>query len=154
MATSKTTKSNLTAKAPTEKAVQTTLKVETEAKKAATAAKTPTPVVKKEEKPVEKKTVPAAEKKPEARKTTRKIAAKRTTKKAAVEVKPDIFVQFAGMEYSEKAIMSKVVAKWEAEGKKASAIKRIKLYVKPEDGKAYYVINEKLKNGSTGAVDL
>ena len=58
------------------------------------------------------------------------------------------------MEYSEKEIMKKVTAVWEAEGKKASAMKRTKLYVKPEDGKAYYVINEGLKNGSTGAVDL
>ena len=32
--------------------------------------------------------------------------------------------------------------------------KRAKLYVKPEEGKAYYVVNEGLKNGSTGAVDL
>ena len=41
-----------------------------------------------------------------------------------------------------------------AEGKKITSIKRAKLYVKPEEGKAYYVVNEGLKNGSTGAVDL
>ena len=69
-------------------------------------------------------------------------------------MKADVFVQFGGKEFSEEAIMSKVVAAWEAEGKKASAIKRAKLYIKPEDGKAYYVINEGLKNGSTGAVNL
>lgn len=158
MATNKTTKSNLTAKAPAEKAVQTTLKVETEVKKPAAEVKTVAPVVKEEVKPVEEKTAPAAEKKPEAKKPGRKAAAKKTTRKAVknadVEVKPDVYVQFAGMEYSEKEIMDKVIAAWEAEGKKASAIKRVKLYVKPEDSKAYYVINEKLKNGSTGAVDL
>lgn len=159
MATNKTTKTNLTAKAPAEKAVQTTLKVEAETKKPVVEAKAVAPVVKKEEKPAEKKTVTnAAEKKPVAKKTTRKTTAKKTTrkttKKAAVEIKADVYVQFAGMEYSEESIMEKVVAAWEAEGKKASAIKRVKLYVKPEDGKAYYVVNEKLKNGSTGAVDL
>lgn len=69
-------------------------------------------------------------------------------------MKADVFVQFGGKEFSEEAIMSKVVAAWEAEGKKASAIKKAKLYIKPEDGKAYYVINEGLKNGSTGAVNL
>jgi len=53
-----------------------------------------------------------------------------------------------------KEIMEKVVAAWEAEGKKITSIKRAKLYVKPEEGKAYYVVNEGLKNGSTGAVDL
>jgi hypothetical protein len=41
-----------------------------------------------------------------------------------------------------------------AEGKKTSAIKKVKLYVKPEEGKAYYVINEGLKNGSTGVIDM
>ena len=46
--------------------------------------------------------------------------------------------------------MEKVVAAWEAEGKKITSIKRAKLYVKPEEGKAYYVVNEGLKNGSTG----
>ncbi len=158
MATNKTTKTNLTAKAPAEKAVQTTLKVEPETKKPVVEAKTAAPVVKKEEKPVEKTTTKAVEKKPAAKKATRRTTTKKTPKKTvkqpAVEVKADVFVQFAGMEYSEKEIMDKVIAAWEAEGKKASAIKRVKLYVKPEDGKAYYVVNEKLKNGSTGAVDL
>ncbi len=38
--------------------------------------------------------------------------------------------------------------------RKLHLLKRAKLYVKPEEGKAYYVVNEGLKNGSTGAVDL
>lgn len=102
-------------------------------------------------KPAEKKeTKPAAKKaaKPAAKKTKTKAA------KETLDVKADVFVQVGGMEYSESSIMEKVVAAWEAEGKKVSAIKRTKLYIKPEDGKAYYVINEGLKNGSTGAVDL
>lgn len=146
MATNKTTKSNLTAKAPAEKAVQTTLKVETEVKKPAAEVKTAAPVVKEEVKPVEEKALRQQRRNQKQR--------SRAAKNADVEVKPDVYVQFAGMEYSEKEIMDKVIAAWEAEGKKASAIKRVKLYVKPEDNKAYYVINEKLKNGSTGAVDL
>lgn len=115
---------------------------------------------KKETKKAEK-TETKADAKPAAKKTTKpaakKTAAKTTKTKAAKEtlaVKADVFVQVGGMEYSESSIMEKVVATWEAEGKKASAIKRTKLYIKPEDGKAYYVINEGLKNGSTGAVDL
>ena len=140
--TSKTTAAKDTTKDTTKAAVQTTLKVEepkkTEAQEPAkpTAAKTPAKTA--ATKPAAKKT------------TTRKTAAR----KATVDVKAELFVQFNGMEYSEKEIMKKVTAVWEAEGKKASAMKRTKLYVKPEDGKAYYVINEGLKNGSTGAVDL
>ncbi len=144
--TSKTTAAKDTTKDTTKAAVQTTLKVEepkkTEAQEPAkpTAAKTPA-----------KRATKTAATKPAAKKTTtRKTAAR----KATVDVKAELFVQFNGMEYSEKEIMKKVTAVWEAEGKKASAMKRTKLYVKPEDGKAYYVINEGLKNGSTGAVDL
>lgn len=131
--TSKTTTAKDMTKETVNAAVQTTLKVE-EPKKAET-------------KPVAK----AAEKKVPAKKTTAKKA---TAKKESADVKVDVFVQFQGMEFSEQEIMGKVVAAWEAEGKKASAIKKTKLYIKPEDGKAYYVINEGLKNGSTGAVDL
>lgn len=102
----------------------------------------------KKEEPV--KTEKAPVKKAAAKKPTRKT----TAKKDSTEVKADVFVQIYGNEYSEQEIMKKVIAAWEAEGKKASAIKRAKLYIKPEEGKAYYVINERLKNGSTGAVDL
>lgn len=121
-------------------AVQTTLKVQ-DTKKEEPA---------KAEKNVSVKAEPKAEKKAPAKKPVKKT----TAKKDSVEVKADVFVQIYGNEYSEQEIMKKVIAAWEAEGKKASAIKRAKLYIKPEEGKAYYVINERLKNGSTGAVDL
>jgi len=152
MATNKTTKT-MTSKEPAVKATQTTLKVETEAKKPEVEVKADT----KKTETVEKK---APAKKPAAKKTTakkttaKKTTAKKTTTKKEVTVKAEVFVQCNGLEYSEKDIMEKVVAAWEAEDKKVSAIKRTKLYIKPEDGKAYYVINEGLKNGSTGAVEL
>lgn len=140
---SKTTAAKDTTKDTTKAAVQTTLKVE-EPKKTESKAQEPA-------KPTAVKTPAKKATKAAAKKTTTR---KTTTRKATVDVKAELFVQFNGMEYSEKEIMKKVTAVWEAEGKKVSAIKRTKLYVKPEDGKAYYVINEGLKNGSTGAVDL
>ena len=133
MATTNTKRTVKTAEAEVKKTATKTTPVKTESKPAAKAVETKT----------------KAAKKTTVAKTTRKPAAKKGT-----EVKADVFVQFGGKEFSEEAIMSKVVAAWEAEGKKASAIKRAKLYIKPEDGKAYYVINEGLKNGSTGAVNL
>lgn len=154
--TSKTTTAKDTTKDTTKTAaVQATLKVE-EPVKSEPASKEAEATAKTS---VAKKT---ATKTPAKRATTRKTTkttAKKTTRRASakketVNVKADVFVQFQGMEFSEKEIMEKVVAAWEAEGKKATAIKRTKLYVKPEDGKAYFVINEGLKNGSTGAVDL
>lgn len=120
----------------------------TENKAEQAAVKTGEPKKSEPVKPAEKK-VSKTPVKRTTRKTTRTAA-----KKSQTDVKADVFVQFQGMEFSEKEIMKKVIAAWEAENKKASAIKKVKLYVKPEDGKAYYVINEGLKNGSTGAVDL
>ena len=143
--TSKTTTAKGTTKGIVNEAVQTTLKVNETKNGTATDKKTETTAV--EIKPATKT---PAKKTPAKKTTTRKTPAK----KEADTVKADIFVQFQEMEFSEKDIMDKVVAAWEAEGKKASAIKKAKLYVKPEDGKAYYVINEGLKNGSTGAVVL
>lgn len=133
MATTNTKTTVKTAEAEVKKTATKTTPVKTESKPATKAVETKT----------------KAAKKTTVAKTTRKPAAKKGT-----EVKADVFVQFGGKEFSEEAIMSKVVAAWGAEGKKASAIKRAKLYIKPEDGKAYYVINEGLKNGSTGAVNL
>ena len=133
MATTNTKTTVKTAEAEVKKTATKTTPVKTESKPAAKAVETKT----------------KAAKKTTVAKTTRKPAAKKGT-----EVKADVFVQFGGKEFSEEAIMSKVVAAWEAEGTRASAIKRAKLYIKPEDGKAYYVINEGLKNGSTGAVNL
>ena len=133
MATTNTKTTVKTAEAEVKKTATKTTPVKTESKPATKAVETKT----------------KAAKKTTVAKTTRKPAAKKGT-----EVKADVFVQFGGKEFSEEAIMSKVVAAWEAEGKKASAIKKAKLYIKPEDGKAYYVINEGLKNGSTGAVNL
>lgn len=133
MATTNTKTTVKTAEAEVKKTATKTTPVKTESKPAAKAVETKT----------------KAAKKTTVAKTTRKPAAKKGT-----EVKADVFVQFGGKEFSEEAVMSKVVAAWEAEGKKASAIKRAKLYIKPEDGKAYYVINEGLKTGSTGAVNL
>lgn len=79
----------------------------------------------------------AAAKKPAAKKTTAKKA---TTKKAAAKVE-EIVVQFGGQEWNLDDIKAKVAA--------ASGKKNAKIYVKPEEGKAYYVVGKK-----DGAVEL
>lgn len=81
-------------------------------------------------------------------------AGKKNAKTIAAEINPETFVEYQNQQYSENEIMQKVIKAWEAEGKKVSDIKQVKLYVKPEDWKAYYVINEGLKTGGSGAVDL
>ena len=94
-----------------------------------------------EKKPVEKK--PAA-KKPAAKKAT----AKKPAAKAAAPV--EVFVQFNGQETVVDAVVAKAKAAYEADGHRASSIKELQVYLKPEESAAYYVINKKY----AGRVDL
>ena len=66
------------------------------------------------------------------------------------EKKDEVFVQFAGEEYSVEDVMEKAKAAYVAEGHRAAAIKTVRLYIKPEERKAYYVINDK----AAGSIDL
>ena len=97
------------------------------------------PVVKEEVKaPVVKEAAPAkkAEKKPAAKKEAVK-------KDAVKESKTQYFIQYADKELTPEVIESKVKAAWmEETGKKESSIKSVKIYIKPEENAAYYVIND------------
>ena len=99
-----------------------------------------------EKKPVEKKPAEkkAAAKKPAAKKATAKKPAAKTA--APVEV----FVQFNGQETVVDAVVAKAKAAYEADGHRASSIKELQVYLKPEESAAYYVINKKY----AGRVDL
>ena len=68
-------------------------------------------------------------------------AAKKTeTTKKVAEKKTEFFVQFSGLEFSYEDLLEKVKADYIAQtGKKA--ISSAKVYVKPEDNKVYYVID-------------
>lgn len=57
-------------------------------------------------------------------------------------------VQYRGHEIEQKEMIAKVEAAWREEGNTAS-IQTIEMYVKPEDGKIYYVVN-----GLAGSCDL
>ena len=99
-----------------------------------------------EKKPVEKKPV---EKKPAAKKpAAKKATAKKPAVKAAAPV--EVFVQFNGQETVVDAVVAKAKAAYEADGHRASSIKELQVYLKPEESAAYYVINKKY----AGRVDL
>lgn len=117
--------------------------------------------VKAAPKAAEKKTAPkAAEKKaaPKAKAATKTAKAIKTAKKAAPKAKAakapkaekaasnvKVFVQYHGSEIAMDAIVESVKA---AAGVKSA--KSLEVYVKPEDGAAYYVVNGK----DTGKVTL
>ncbi len=119
--------------------------------------KTTTPVkevVKKEEvKAVkEAKTEVKAEAKPAAKKATKKPAKKGAKRgpKPASERTVNLHVQFGGREVSYTELVNRVKDMWKAEGKRETSLKSLNIYVKPEEFKAYYVINDKI----TGELDF
>lgn len=102
---------------------------------------------------VEKATPVKAEKAPAA-KAVKKAPAKTTRTAApkaakAAPVTEDVFVQYGVMEWKTADLTEKAKAAYTAEGNTA-AITSVKLYIKPEERKAYYVINDT----ATGSIDL
>ena len=93
----------------------------------------------------------AAEKKAPAKKTAaKKTAAKKAPAKKA-ELKTEMYLQFYGKEYSDKEILQKVKDIWTKVLKnKVGDMKDVKIYLKPEESAAYYVVN----GDTTGKVDL
>ena len=103
-------------------------------------------------KEVAAKTADAAEKTVKKAETKVKAAAKKpAAKKAAKEVlKPEITVQYQNLEVTTEVVEERVKAQFAAEGHRVGTIKKLNIYVKPEEYAAYYVINDKF----TGRVDL
>ncbi len=93
-----------------------------------------------------KTTVKAA--KETAAKTT--AAAKETVEKKTT-LKKTVYLQYLGKEIDQQDIEEKVKSIWtETMGKKVSEMKSLTLYLKPEENKAYYVINDEI----TGSVEI
>lgn len=113
-------------------AVVETVKAATETVKAATET------VKETAKEAAKETVKAPAK--AAPKAEAKKPAARRTRKAVVS--EEVFLQYAGKEFTTKDLVSEVKKAWtEMTGKKEEDIQDIKVYVKTEENKAYYVVN-------------
>ncbi len=136
----KTTKT--AAKTTTKAAVEATAKkadetVKVVAKKAdevvKEAAKKADTTVKEATKAV-KETAKKADETVKAVKTT----AAKAVKKEAEEV---VFLQYLGKEIDTKDLSERVKALW-AEEHKAADMKSLKLYLKPEENAAYYVVND------------
>ena len=57
-------------------------------------------------------------------------------------MKTSVFVEYLGNQVEDKALISKVKELWVADGNKIKDIKDLKIYVKPEENAAYYVMND------------
>ena len=76
-----------------------------------------------------------------AKKTTTKTAAKTTAAKKAEPV-TEVYVQYWGKEIHTSEVADRIKKIWTDDmGKKASELKDLKIYIKPEDNGAHYVIN-------------
>lgn len=57
---------------------------------------------------------------------------------SAVSEQVDFFIQYKNQEYLEKDIIEKIKEKCKAEGIEITAGEKLSVYLKPEDGKAYF----------------
>ena len=95
----------------------------------------------------------AAEVKETAKEESKKVADKATETKDTEkknELVSEVYVQFAGQEAKVDAVIERATQAYVADGHRASSIKSLQVYLKPEESAAYYVINSKY----AGKVDL
>ena len=139
------------------KAEKKAVAVKAEEKKAVPAVKAEekkaVPAVKAEEKKAvpavkaeEKKAVPAAkaEKKASAAKAEKKAPAAKAEKKApAAKAAAEVVLQWNGNDYTYDRLLQSAKDVWQYDqGKNVADFKKAVIYVKPEEGKAYVVVND------------
>ena len=133
-----TTSEENAVKAETPKTDDAKVSVETK------AAEKPVETKPAETKTVEEKPV-AAEVEEPAKKPAAKTAAKTTTRKTTAkktETVTEVYVQYWGKEIHTSEVADRIRKIWTDDmGKKASDLKDLKIYIKPEDNGAHYVIN-------------
>ena len=80
-------------------------------------------------------------------KETKKAPAKKTT----TAKKEEVTVEFAGKAYTTEQLVQIAKDVWKYDlGRKATEFKTVKIYVKPEENQAYYVVNDEV----TGSFSL
>ena len=76
---------------------------------------------------------------------------KETVKKTTVKKTREVYLQWYGKEVTVSSITTRIEEMWKKQMKrKLSELVDLKVYVKPEEGKAHYVINGEI----TGSIDL
>lgn len=145
-------------KEKTEKKAPAAKKAETETaavKKAAVTEVKAAPA--KKAAPAEKKVAPAAEKKEEKKVAVRKTTAAKKAEpakkaapvkkeaapaKKAEAVKAEVVLQWGGNDYTQERLVQSAKDVWQYDlGRDVADFKSVELYVKPEDGKVYAVVN-------------
>ena len=68
----------------------------------------------------------------------------------AVKIKEQMILQYDGRDMQIDALSAQIKAAWKEAGNKLADIQTLDIYVKPQEGKAYYVINKSIE----GVIDL
>ncbi len=93
---------------------------------------------------------PAAEKEPAKKETTKKEMAKNTEKEEQTGLKTEIHVQFADQSLAQEDLERIAKDIWQYDlNQDVNDLNSLKLYVKPEERRVYYVMNED-QTGSFG----
>ena len=121
------------------------------AKTAAAAVKTVEKVAEAATETVKAAAVPVEKVKEEVVKAVEQAPAKKKTTAAKKAVAETVYLQYLGKEINKADLMKQVKDIWTKELKnKVGDMKSVTLYLKPEENKAYYVINEEV----TGSIDM
>lgn len=95
-----------------------------------------------EEKPVVKRGRKKASETAEEKVTEKKTTVRKTTSRKKVVTNTEVYVQFWGKEVYTAEVVEAIKKIWTDEmGKKENELTDLKIYIKPEDNGAHYVIN-------------
>ncbi len=78
-------------------------------------------------------------------KEVKRAAPKQTAKD---KLEKEVLIQYGGSEWNVAGLEEKAIAAYVAEGHRRGRIKKLTVYLKPEERKIYYVVNDKT-TGST-----
>lgn len=82
-------------------------------------------------------------KKTEKKATSTKTGAKKTAKKAPEERLQEVYFEYEGQQILSREVVEKIEETYKAEGHRISSIKSLRVYINPDEQRAYYVINDK-----------
>lgn len=97
--------------------------------------------------------VESSQEQSEAAKSKRKYTRKQSAEKPATEKKPveeNITLQYDGEEWSLAELKERTISTYIENGHRRGNIKKISLYIKPEERKVYYVMNDR----ESGSIDF
>lgn len=121
------------------------------AKKAATAVQAEVKETKKTTAKKATATKAVAEKAAEVKETKKATTTKKAATTKAAAKKEEVTVEFAGKAYTTEQLVQIAKDVWKYDlGRKATEFKTVKIYVKPEENQAYYVVNDEV----TGSFSL